>query len=178
MHPAVIRPQGYTLLEMMVALAAGMFLLAGVSMSYSAIKSTITVTQELSHAQEVVRYSSQIFTRSIKQTNQFPRIENRQSELHIRQDGNVLSCQGTVPASTYTEVFTLINGYLVCSVSLDGSPQETPVNLLRGVQALTFAITDGGYLIKVTITPDDIPAQFLDGIEIDIAASRMIMGEF
>ncbi|MBQ4848512.1 PilW family protein [Pseudoalteromonas sp. MMG012] len=173
-----MKVHGYTLLELMVAMAAGMFLLAGVSMSYSAIKSTIVVTQELSHAQEVVRYTSQVFTRSIKQTNILPRIENNGSELHIDQDAQILSCQGTIPASAYTELYTLNEGYLVCSVTLTGNPASVPVNLLRGVQALNFTSSDSGLLIKVTVTPDNVPTQFADGIDIDIAVTRMIMADF
>ena len=37
--------KGFTLVELMVAMAAGTFLLAGVSLSYSAIKSGIQVSK-------------------------------------------------------------------------------------------------------------------------------------
>ena len=50
--------RGFSLIELMVALAAGAFLLAGVSLSYAAIKGTIEVSKELENAQEVIRYTS------------------------------------------------------------------------------------------------------------------------
>jgi len=47
-------------------------LLAGVSLSYSAIKSGIQVSKELENAQEVLRYSNTVLTRSTKQSFDLP----------------------------------------------------------------------------------------------------------
>ncbi|KAF7768906.1 hypothetical protein PCIT_a3428 [Pseudoalteromonas citrea] len=170
--------KGYTLLELMVAMAAGMFLLAGVSMSYSAIKSTIVVTQELSHAQEVVRYTSQVFTRSIKQTNDLPIVDNSGIALRVLQVSGTLSCHGDTPAFDYTEYYTLVSGFLVCTVTPQAGGDGVSVNLLKGVQALSFSTSHQGRLARITITPDNVPALFKNGIDIDIAVTRLIVSEF
>ena len=81
---------GYTLLEMLVAMTVGLFLLAGVAMSYSAIKSTVRMTQELSDAQEVIRYTSQVFTRSAKQTISEPTVSADGLTIQFKQFANVL----------------------------------------------------------------------------------------
>ena len=57
---------GFTLVELMVALAVGSFLIAGVGLSYATIKGTVSATKELENAQEVIRFTSQVLTRSLK----------------------------------------------------------------------------------------------------------------
>ncbi|RJE77847.1 hypothetical protein BGP78_06990 [Pseudoalteromonas sp. MSK9-3] len=170
--------KGYTLLELMVAMAAGMFLLAGVSMSYSAIKSTIVVTQELSHAQEVVRYTSQVFTRSIKQTNVSPVVSNGLAQLSVYQSSGSISCHGDAPIFDYTEDYTLVNGFLVCAITPTAGGDTVTVNLLKGVNTLSFDILYSDRLVRITITPDNVPDLFENGIDIDIAVTRPIIGQF
>ncbi|TQF72909.1 prepilin-type N-terminal cleavage/methylation domain-containing protein [Pseudoalteromonas luteoviolacea] len=165
------RVKGYTLIELLVAMAAGLFLLSGVAMSYTAIKSTVVASKELSHAQEVVRYTSQALTRSIKQTNKFPEVSNEISNkftvLTVHQDAGMLACDGSIPNVAYSEVYTLISGYLTCDIG------NGPVQLLRGIQALTFK--SSGILVSISVIPENIPKQFETGIQIDIAASRLVL---
>ncbi|MCF2859668.1 prepilin-type N-terminal cleavage/methylation domain-containing protein [Pseudoalteromonas sp. SMS1] len=165
------RVSGYTLIELLVAMAAGLFLLSGVAMSYTAIKSTVVASKELSHAQEVVRYTSQALTRSIKQTNQFPevsnKVANRFTTLTVHQDAGLLACDGSIPNAAYSEIYTLASGYITCDIG------NGPVQLLRGVQSLTFVRS--GILTSIFVTPENLPSQFEDGIQIDIAASRLVL---
>ena len=99
------RVQGFTLVELMVALAAGAFLLAGVSLSYSAIKSTIEVGKELENAQEVIRYTSKVFNRSIKQTQLTPTISADKSTITITQPSGVIACDGSATTAQVVEVY-------------------------------------------------------------------------
>lgn len=165
------RQSGYTLLEMLVAMAVGLFLLAGVAMSYSAIKSTVRMTQELSDAQEVIRYTSQVFTRSTKQTNNVPVITAAPLSIQFQQYANVLSCQGTTPAVDYTETYALENGFLTCDIG-DGSGA---VQLLKGIEAINFSYND--YLLSVTVKPNNMPRHFGLGLQIDIATTQLILLE-
>ncbi|MBQ4878252.1 prepilin-type N-terminal cleavage/methylation domain-containing protein [Pseudoalteromonas luteoviolacea] len=158
---------GYTLIELLVAMAAGLFLLSGVAMSYTAIKSTVVASKELSHAQEVIRYTSQVMTRSIKQTHQKPELENNKAALRVHQKALQLACDGSVPVADYSELYTLSNGYLTCDIG-DG-----PVQLLRGVEVLSF--DEDGILISIIVKPTDMPKQFENGIQIDIAANRLVL---
>lgn len=162
------RPQGFTLVELMVALAAGAFLLAGVSLSYSAIKSTVEVSKELENAQEVIRYTSKVFNRSIKQTQLAPIISADKSTITITQPSGVIACDGSATTAQVIEVYSLNGSNLMCS--LDGATAE---RLLTGIETLSFDIA--GELVTVTVKPNDLPAQFGNGINIDIALTNVIL---
>ncbi|WP_105166743.1 PilW family protein [Pseudoalteromonas sp. T1lg23B] len=168
---------GYSLVELMVALAIGSFLLAGIGMSYTAIKSTVITTQQLSHAQEVVRYTNHIMSRSVKQTSVIPTITGNGTIITIAQDSYSPSCQGSVPTFNYQEVYTLSDGYLTCEILNleDGGNSIGVLNLLKGVQALGFSSSQSGRLININVTPQDVPAQFATGIVISLATTRVIM---
>ena len=63
------KTKGFTLVELMIALAISGFLLLGVVGTYSSIHGTVTASKELENSQEVIRYSARVFSRSLKQTN-------------------------------------------------------------------------------------------------------------
>ena len=162
------RSQGYTLVELMVALAAGAFLLAGVSLSYSAIKGTILVGKELENAQEVIRYTSKVFTRSIKQTPRLPEVAADGSSITIYQPAGVITCNGSVSTAAVSELYSLVDNNLQCA--LDAAPAE---RLLTGVKQLSFAIDNN--LVTINVGPENLPAQFGNTITIDIAVSNVIL---
>lgn len=167
--PTSRQQSGYTLLEMLVAMTIGLILLAGVAMSYSAIKSTIRTTQELSNVQEVIRYTSQVFTRSAKQTVAAPVVSADALTIQFSQLANVLSCQGTTPAADYTETYTLTDGFLTCDIG-DGNGAT---RLLRGVESIRF--TFNNFLVVIVVRPTDIPLHFGDGLQIDIATTQLLL---
>lgn len=158
---------GYTLLEMLIAMTVGLFLLAGVAMSYSAIKSTVRMTQELSDAQEVIRYTSQVFTRSAKQTISEPTVSADGLTIQFEQFANVLSCQGTTPTADYTETYTLSNGFLTCDIG------NGAARLLKGIDSINF--TFNNFLVVIVVKPLDIPSHFGAGLQIDIATTQLIL---
>lgn len=162
------RSQGYTLVELMVALAAGAFLLAGVSLSYSAIKGTILVGKELENAQEVIRYTSKVFTRSIKQTPTLPVVAADGSTITIEQPAGVITCNGSVSAAAVSELYSLVDNNFQCA--LGAAPAE---RLLTGVSQLNFAIDNN--LVTIKVGPENLPAQFGNTITIDIAVSNVIL---
>ncbi|MBU77779.1 prepilin-type N-terminal cleavage/methylation domain-containing protein [Pseudoalteromonas sp. MEBiC 03607] len=162
------RGKGFSLVELMVALAAGAFLLAGVSLSYSAIKSTIAVSKELENAQEVIRFTSKVFTRSIKQTQLTPIVSADNSTITITQPSGVIACDGSITTSQVTEIYRLNGNDLLCS--LNGAVAE---RLLTGIEALSFSLS--GDLVTISVKPRDLPTQFGQGINIDIALTNAIL---
>lgn len=78
-------PDGFTLVELLVALAVSSFLMAGISLVYSALSESVDTSKELENAQEVLRYSSEVFTRSLKQTKSMPLIPDA-STIVVVQD--------------------------------------------------------------------------------------------
>ncbi|MCF7500902.1 MULTISPECIES: prepilin-type N-terminal cleavage/methylation domain-containing protein [unclassified Pseudoalteromonas] len=160
--------RGFSLIELMVALAAGAFLLAGVSLSYAAIKGTIEVSKELENAQEVIRYTSKVFNRSIKQTQLVPSISADKSTITITQPEGVIACNGTLTTGVMTEVYSLDNSSLMCS--LNGAAAE---RLLTGLESVSFSLS--GELVSIVVKPQKLPAQFGAGINIDVALTNTIL---
>ncbi|RZM83588.1 prepilin-type cleavage/methylation domain-containing protein [Pseudoalteromonas rubra] len=162
--------RGFTLLELLIALSIGLFMLGGIAVAYSTIRSTIAINQELAQAQEVIRYTSQLMTRSIKQTASTPQVIQNGEALEVSQVANTPACDGSVPVVDYTETFSLLDGYLLCDVSSDNLPAQ---RLLRGVNGLSFSVD--GLITSITVTPVGVPAQYAAGIQIDVAASQQVL---
>lgn len=165
------RQKGYSLIEIMIALIIGSFLIVGVSTVYSSIDSVSKTSKNLEQAQEVLRYSSQIFHRSLKQTTTNPIIANV-NQLTITQSTGAIACNGQVPniapAITYTEVYTLNGINLECDVNGVG-----PEVLLTGVDKISYVLNDN--LVEITITPKGLPANFGGSIQIDVSLSGIIL---
>ncbi|MDP2636271.1 MAG: PilW family protein [Pseudoalteromonas sp.] len=162
------KQRGYTLVELMVALAAGAFLLGGVSLAYSAIKGTVLVGKELENAQEVIRYTSKVFTRSIKQTPVTPIVSADGSSITITQPAGVVTCTGSVAAADVNEVYSLDGNNLMCALGA-----LTPERLLTGLASLNFSINNE--LVTINVKPEQLPAQFGDSVAIELAASNVIL---
>ncbi|MCQ8878940.1 prepilin-type N-terminal cleavage/methylation domain-containing protein [Pseudoalteromonas shioyasakiensis] len=168
MQSRFLHVQGYTLVELMVALAAGAFLLGGVSLAYSAIKGTILVGKELERAQEVIRYTSKVFTRSIKQTPTSPIVSADGLTITISQPAGVITCNGTVTAVDVNEVYSLDSNNLTCTQGALAAER-----LLTGVESLSFSINNE--VVTINVKPEQLPNQFGNAIRIDIAASNVIL---
>ncbi|MFC0118983.1 PilW family protein [Pseudoalteromonas xiamenensis] len=159
--------KGYTLIELLVAMVAGLILLSGVAMSYSAIKSTLSTTRDLEIAQEVVRYSNQVLTRSIKQTIREPQVFDEGTRLVLSQSGNTISCSGQVIANAYEETYTREGDFLVCNNGVG------KVNLVKGLNTARFQYNN--LLVSIFIRSANMPAPFANGVRIDIAASQLVL---
>ncbi|MCG7536729.1 prepilin-type N-terminal cleavage/methylation domain-containing protein [Pseudoalteromonas sp. OOF1S-7] len=166
----IVNGRGFTLLELLIALSIGLFMLGGIAVAYSTIRSTIVINQELAQAQEVIRYTSQLMTRSIKQTASTPQVRLNGEALEVSQVANTPACDGSVPVVNYTETFSLQDGYLLCDLSSDNLPAQ---RLLRGVNGLSFSVD--GLITSITVTPVGMPAQYAAGIQIDVAASQQVL---
>lgn len=163
-----LKHSGYTLVELMVALAAGAFLLSGVSLAYSAIKGTVLVGKELENAQEVIRYTSKVFTRSIKQTPVIPTVSADGLSITVTQSAGVVTCAGSVAVADVNETYQLDANNLMCA--LGGLPSE---RLLTGIESLNFSINND--LITIKVKPEHLPAQFGAAVTIELAASNVIL---
>lgn len=167
--------QGFTLIELMVALAIGLFLISGITATYSAIQVSIQTSKDLENAQEVIRYSSQVFTRSLKQTQLAPQLSaGNVFPMTVFQSANTSSCVGTSPTVDYYETFTFVAPTLSCSVSAtsDDSVIVADIPLLTGISSLVpFPDT---YLYTFTVKPDFLPDNFNGGINIDVALNSLI----
>ncbi|WP_372761661.1 PilW family protein [Pseudoalteromonas sp.] len=158
---------GFTLIELMVALAAGMFLLAGVSLAYSAINTTTNTAKGLENALEVIRFSSNVFTRSFKQTAAKPHYSN--DILFVQQNAGARACTGEQINTPFIEQYSHQGDALFCDIG-DGK-----IKILRGITAINYTITDE--VVTVFVTPENLPEQFNNTLAIDIALSQIVMNK-
>lgn len=163
----LIAQGGFTLLELMVALVASMFLLAGVSLAYSSMSSSGQLASELENNLDVVRFSSSLFTRSLKQTAQQPVIAN--STLIVTQKSGARACTGNVINSDFTETYIVDGDSLYCNVG-NGN-----IKIIKGITAINFAINND--VVSIFISPIGLPAQFNNQVQLDIALSQVIMNK-
>lgn len=172
------KDQGFTLIELMIALAIGMFLIMGVVGTYSAIQTSIKTSKDLENAQKIIRYSAQVFTRSLKQTAEEPEITaGNLFPMVVQQKANTTSCVGTTPIVDYYETFSFVTPTLSCSVNnkSDDSVIIADIPLLTGIDDITPTFNDK--LFIVTVVPEFIPANFGGGINIDVALNSLIFKE-
>lgn len=170
------KEQGFTLIELMIALVIGSFLILGISATYSAISASIQTSKDLENAQEVIRYSSQSFTRSLKQTSAVNVVST--VEMRVQQSANTSSCLGTTVAQAYQETFTFVQPDLFCSIQDSaGADLVGTTRLLTGINSLVF-IDSGNDLITIRVLPDFLPSNFPNtGLDIDIALNAVIFAK-
>ncbi|MBU2971800.1 prepilin-type N-terminal cleavage/methylation domain-containing protein [Pseudoalteromonas sp. C2R02] len=137
------KQKGYTLVELMIALLVGCILIMGVSLAYSSIKSLILSSKNIENAQEVLRFTAQTFTRSLKQTP--GGITVIADQITIPQEPNSISCNGTRPIAVYDEIYSLNGNKLECDIGNGAEP------ILTGVENIAFAVNDR--LVSITVTP-------------------------
>jgi prepilin-type N-terminal cleavage/methylation domain-containing protein len=177
------RTKGFTLVELMIALAISGFLLLGVVGTYSSIQDTIATSKELENSQEVIRYSAHVFSRSLKQT----KVAATPTSTLLAPDGtpifNVLtvtlpplstSCKGEPLNDGGTEIFIFDNlrNTLTCNVNDTGR-----VDLLTGIDSMQFIENPFGTMVTVQVYPTDLSDHnnFPEPINIDIALTSVIL---
>ena len=170
---------GFTLVELMIALAISGFLLLGIIGTYASIHGTIQASQELENSQEVIRYSAQVFSRSLKQVVDADDIADPAggSILTVTLPFSATSCLGEVPllggALEYSEVYTFSDSSLTCSVN----GVLPAVTLLKGIESMTFDLHEDRQLVTVKVYPNHLKnnKNFPEAIDIDIALTTVIL---
>lgn len=172
--------QGFTLVELMVALVISSLLMMGVGGAYVAIQQTVTEVQRLENAQEVLRSSQLVLGRSIRNADAV-QIDS-QVLLVERQNrqGSELDCFGQPQATAFEEAYRLAAGSLECRVG-DANWQV----LLTGLDAIEFML-ESDDLLRVLVAPQGLPPHFpqasfaghaesLPFIRIDLALKTRIL---
>ncbi|ATG77863.1 PilW family protein [Pseudoalteromonas sp. 1_2015MBL_MicDiv] len=167
MKQLINKHRGFTLIELMVALAAGMFLLGGVSLAYSSINNSTTTVKDLENSLDVIRFSSKIFTRSLKQTNSIPTYSNK--ILKVTQEAGVLACTGSIINAAFTEEYSHENDSLFCDIG------NGKVKILKGVNTISYAIDNN--MVSIFVELINLPSQFNKRLVIDISLSQIVMNK-
>jgi len=169
--------KGFTLVELMVAMAVGTFLMLGIIGTYSSISASSQASKELENAQEVIRYSSNVFSRSLKQTIEPLTFSNGNQTIAVTQQANTRSCMGTIINEDYVEIFTFTQPELSCQITdVNGNELEANTLLLTGIADFQSGLNVDGDLFTLNITPTVLPGNFgNNGVRIDIALTTKIM---
>ncbi|MBQ4799239.1 prepilin-type N-terminal cleavage/methylation domain-containing protein [Pseudoalteromonas sp. MMG006] len=165
MRGLINKHKGFTLIELMVALASGMLLLGGVSLAYSSINSSTSTAKNLENALDVIRFTSKVFTRSLKQTNSVPIYTN--NILSVAQEAGAYACTGLTVSAPFTEKYSLEGDSLFCDIG------NGKVKILKGVNAISYVIDNN--VVSVHVEPTSLPSQFNNSLVIDISLSQMVM---
>lgn len=162
---------GFSLVELMIAMAVSLTLIAGTGIAYIGISDSINLSKNIENTQEVLRYTTDVFSRSLKQTLVSP-VSAGPNNIRVIQDkvGSV-ACDGTVPTvAPYIESYRFEAPNLFCDAG------NGEVVILQGIDAMSIVINDD--LVQITVLPDDFPiADLPNGVRIDIALSSKILME-
>lgn len=166
---------GYTLVEMLIAVLISTLLMLGISTAYSSITGLVNTGKNLENAQEVLRYCSEVFTRSLKQTSE--NVTLTSTVLSINQEANSIACDGSKPMGNYTEVYVVNANNLTCDIG------SGPKNILTGVKSITFelsTVSASEKLISIIVEPQALHGESSGigankPVQIDIALSELIL---
>lgn len=163
--------KGFSLVELMVAMAVSMSLIAGTGFAYIGISDSINLSKNIENTQEVLRYTTDVFSRSLKQTMVSPTSTAPENIRVVQDKVGAVACDGTIPvAAPYTESYRFESPNLFCDAG------NGEVVILQGIDAMSIVINDD--LVQITVLPDDFPiADLPNGVRIDIALSSKILME-
>ncbi|MDA7746145.1 prepilin-type N-terminal cleavage/methylation domain-containing protein [Psychromonas sp.] len=163
---------GFTLLELLVTLLLSTVLMLGISTVYSSISGLVHSSKNLGNAQEVIRYSAEVFSRSLKQTTEPVTVSPNQ--LSVVQSANAVACDGSRPseAGGFTEIYTFDENNLKCQINT-ALVVGTSTTILTGIESISFSESEK--LVKISVKPLALTGETTKQIEIDIALSAIIL---
>jgi len=126
---------GFSLPELMLAMALSLLLVLGITTVFISIKNTSAYSQQLENTQEVLRFSSTVFSRAIHRADETT-ITNDQLTLTFNLDNldsgeTYTSCLGNAMDSKYYETYRLLDNDLQCtdyeiaSLDVNSDPLES-----------------------------------------------------
>lgn len=176
-----MRKHGFTLVELMVALALSSLLVLGVGSAFISIKQTAVQIKQLETTQEVIRSAQIVLSRSVKQAASALVVD---AELLVTQaaiTGAVTDCLGQRQMVAFTERFRWQGGQLQCQVA-----GQDWVTLLSGITAMQFNAADQLVSLRLSAEglADNFPVADLNGdgqlqrfIQLDFALKSQILAD-
>lgn len=135
------KPSGLSLVELLVAMAIGLFLIAGVGTVFVSNQTSTKTKRELDHIQENFRFGANTLQRVLRQASAIDAASNATTLIVTLPEGAHNCLGATVAGGTggETNEFALEGSNLVCKIDDGGSTV-----LFSGLSDLSFAYgTDG-----------------------------------
>ena len=163
--------QGFSLIEMLVALFLSTMLILGFSTAYSSVTGLVQTSKNLENAQEVLRYSAEVFARSLKQTETDPTYTL--TTLSVDQLADRIACNGTIPTDDFTETFSIDASNLVCKIENNLGVISEEI-ILTGVDSLNFSQVE--QIVSVVIQPQALGVETaISPVTLDVALTTIIL---
>jgi type IV pilus assembly protein PilW len=188
-HPSARTPhtqKGYTIIELMIALLIGLFLLGGLMTIVQDNRRTFSSQNQLAQLQDSERLAMTIMTDVIQSAGYFPDPTSNSANSALPAVGpmvagqamqgtynaaapgdsitvrfatttgdGVLNCTGSsnvtgsVPPTLYTNLFSVVNGQLVCTMngqaySLVGAVTNTPNAIIINKLSILYGVDSAG----------------------------------
>lgn len=173
---------GFSLIELMIAMALSLLLILGIATIFSSLKNTSAYSQQLENTQEVLRFTNSIFSRAVHRADDISggstlTLTFNLDNLDINE--KFIDCRGEEKElnEKYTETYSLENNELICTTKIDSTSVEAISAIGVNIEALSFSIN--GELLTVTITPSIITNTVLstnDQIKMMFALRQNILG--
>ncbi|WP_404420082.1 type II secretion system protein J [Marinospirillum sp.] len=116
---------GFSLVEMLVALALGALMMAGIASSFTAITQAQQLTRDYEQVQETLRFTTSLISRSLRTAEKLvdetgvAETSNNRFSVERENAADRRSCNGQTPTENFYETYYLdtASNQLVCRVS-------------------------------------------------------------
>ncbi|MDD3017514.1 MAG: prepilin-type N-terminal cleavage/methylation domain-containing protein [Comamonas sp.] len=134
------KPSGLSLVELLVAMAIGLFLIAGVGTVFVSNQTSTKTKRELDHIQENFRFGANTLQRVLRQASAIDDDSSNATTLIVTLPEGAHNCLGATVEGTdgETNEFALESSNLVCKIDDGGSTV-----LFSGLSGLSFAYWKG-----------------------------------
>lgn len=167
-----VRQAGFTLIELMIAMLISLTLVFACTTLYSSLKDSILLAQDLATAQESLRSSFYLMSRSVRQAEDFKVSGATLTTIYgaSPSGSNIYSCLGN-SVSGSSDTYSSDGNDLYCD---DGSGAQL---IALGVTSMTFGTVTGTNAdgIEVTLNIDGMPSSYNDGINFRLALRQKIL---
>ncbi len=179
-NPAHARHAGFTLIELMIALLIGLFLIGGLLVLVQAMKRTQTVQSGLSKLQENERLAMTLITNTVQTTGYFPDPLNNAQSSEFPASGNFAVGQalygtGTGTGDTISVRYATsgLDGVLDCSGNTESAATLTNEFSLAANGNLQCLLNVGGAAAKtITLVSGLTNIQILYGVQTNSASGN------
>nr|WP_249556178.1 prepilin-type N-terminal cleavage/methylation domain-containing protein [Shewanella sp. 10B] len=160
------RQAGFSLSELMIAMVLGLIIMLAVVNFFAPLKATVEESKRLENAADALRYATLSLSKSVKRASNIVSLSANELVLAVAASPAQpsLTCLGTSKTSDYNETYRFDAPNLSCD---DGDGAQV---LLTGLESTRFALN--GELVTVVLKPEKLPAQYGQGIQLDIALRK------